>query len=58
MSPRNLGNPWSRGAVGPAVTGSVSQSFKPTLQLEKWLSPDLAWVLKLCGVLPQVQANP
>lgn len=44
--------------MGPAVTGSVSQNFKPTLQLEKWFSPDLAWVLKLCGVLPQVLANP
>lgn len=57
-SPRNPANPWSRGAAGTSITGSVSQSFKPALLLEKWLSPALACIPKRCGVLPKVQANP
>lgn len=36
----------AHGAVGPSVTGSISQSFKPALLLEKWLSSALAWVPK------------
>lgn len=57
-SARHPGNPQSRGAAVPSVMGSVSQSFKPALLLEKWLSPALAWVPKRCRVLPRVQANP
>lgn len=55
MSPRHTGNPWSRGAEGPSVTGS----FKPSsLLLEKRLSPALAWVPGRCGVLPRSRQTP